>query len=59
MWHAGGTAGEYDVAPPGTNGYQLAGQVRSVPGDDGLVGKPHTRRGSQLGGRDHGPTGAL
>jgi hypothetical protein len=23
LWHAGGTAGEYDVARPGTSGYQL------------------------------------
>ena len=40
LWHAGGTAGEYDVAAPGTNGYQLVGRVRPVPGDDDLVGKP-------------------
>jgi hypothetical protein len=27
------------------SGYQLAGRVRPVPGDDGLVGKPRMRRG--------------
>ena len=40
LWHAGGTAGENDVACAWRRRSPLAGQVRLVPGDDGLVGNP-------------------
>jgi hypothetical protein len=40
LWHAGGTGGENDVAPPpGGDGSQLGERVRPVLGDHRLVGK--------------------
>jgi hypothetical protein len=40
LWHAGGAAVRTMWLAPGGEGSPLAGQVRLVPGDDGLVGKP-------------------
>jgi hypothetical protein len=45
LWHAGGTAGEDDVAAPGGDGSHLSPSGRPVLGDGCLVGKPRRRRG--------------